>query len=262
MNIVIIGSGNTAAVLGRKFIRAGHKIVQVVSRNASAASELAYEWDTESVNYQTLINRQADVYLIAVSDNAIKEVVAGLEFPGKVVAHTAASVPAEILSRVSEHYGVFYPLQSLNKERKVLPDIPVFFEGNDERAKSVLESLAHSIAFDHVLTASADERVKLHLAAVVVNNFTNYLYRLAQDYCRREGISFEQLIPLIRETGDRLQELPAAAVQTGPAIRHDTQTIQKHIALLQQHPELQKVYRFLSDSIEGRRPPLLAEASA
>ncbi|MDF2382621.1 DUF2520 domain-containing protein [Nostoc ellipsosporum NOK] len=252
MNIVIIGSGNTAAVLGRKFIKAGHRIVQVVSRNPSAASELAYEWDTESVNYQTVINRQADVYLVAVSDNAIKEVIGDLQFPGKVVAHTAASVPADVLANVSEHYGVFYPLQSLNKERKVLPDIPVFFEGNDERAKTVLKSLAHSIAFDQVLPASGDERVKLHLAAVVVNNFTNYLYRLAQDYCRREGIDFGQLIPLIRETGDRLQELPAAKVQTGPAIRHDTQTIQKHLALLQQHPELQRVYSFLSDSIEGK----------
>lgn len=253
MNIVIIGSGNTAAVLGRKFIKAGHKILQVVSRNASAASELAYEWDTESVNYQTVINRQADVYLVAVSDNAIAEVVYDLHFPGKVVAHTAASVPANVLEKVSEHYGVFYPLQSLNKERKALPEIPVFFEGNNEHSRNVLKSLAHSIAFDHVLPASGDERVKLHLAAVVVNNFTNYLYRLAQDYCRQEGIDFKELIPLIRETGERLEELPAAEVQTGPAIRHDTQTISKHIGLLEQHPELQEVYKFLSDRIEGRR---------
>ena len=68
MNIVIIGSGNVAAILGRKFLKAGHSIVQIYSRNASAASELAYEWDTESTNYKSLIVKNADVYIIAVSD--------------------------------------------------------------------------------------------------------------------------------------------------------------------------------------------------
>src|SRR5688500_6933385 len=116
MNIVIIGSGNVAAVLGRKFTAAGHKIIQIVSRNASAASELAYEWDTESANYMSLINQNADVYIIAVSDNALEELVRHLKLPGKVAAHTAGSVSKEILKDVTSHYGVFYPLQSLRKE--------------------------------------------------------------------------------------------------------------------------------------------------
>src|SRR5262245_16939895 len=124
MDIVIIGSGNVASVLGRKFVAAGHKIIQVISRNASAASQLAYEWDTESANYMTLINRQADVYLVAVSDNALPEVVADLKLPGKVVAHTAGSVSKDALKNVTAHYGVFYPLQSIRKDISYLPDIP------------------------------------------------------------------------------------------------------------------------------------------
>ncbi|MCH5687247.1 NAD(P)-binding domain-containing protein [Niabella sp. W65] len=72
MNIVMIGSGNVAAVLGRKFVAAGHHIVQILSRNAGAASELAYEWNTESANYSSLIYKDADVYIIAVADDAIK----------------------------------------------------------------------------------------------------------------------------------------------------------------------------------------------
>ena len=97
MNIVMIGSGNTAAVLGRKFYAAGHHILQVVGRNTMAASALAYEWDTVSTNYQSPINRNADVYIIAVSDEAIDDITADLRLPGKVVAHTAAAVPKEIL---------------------------------------------------------------------------------------------------------------------------------------------------------------------
>ncbi|HET9747200.1 MAG TPA: Rossmann-like and DUF2520 domain-containing protein, partial [Chitinophagaceae bacterium] len=208
MEIVILGSGNVAAVLGRKFKAAGHNILQVVSRNPSAASKLAYEWDTESTNYPSIINRSAEVYLVAVSDDAIDEVVSDLRLPGKVVAHTAASVSKDVLKNVSDHYGVFYPLQSLHKEDINLPEAPIFFDGSDEVAIKKLASLANSISSQHVSQATDDIRLKLHIAAVFVNNFTNYLYSLAEDYCKNEGIDFRKLIPLISETASRVKEIP------------------------------------------------------
>src|SRR5689334_1582231 len=107
MNIVIIGTGNAATVLGRKFKSAGHKIIQVVGRNSGAASELAYALDTVSTNYLSAINRNAELYLIAVTDGAIATIINDLKLPGKIVAHTAASVPMEILKTISDHYGVF-----------------------------------------------------------------------------------------------------------------------------------------------------------
>ena len=254
MDIVILGSGNVAAVLGRKFIAAGHRIVQIVSRNASAASALAYEWDTESANYMTVINRHADVYLIAVADNAIAEVVEHLELPGKVVAHTAASVPKEILENVSAHYGVLYPLQSLRKEMISLPDIPVYFDGNDVTAKSKLKELADSFSYHSPQAADDEQRLKLHVAAVVVSNFVNHLYVLAEDYCRKEGISFRQLLPLISETALRVRDVSPRHAQTGPAIRRDTETLQKHLAILEGHPVLKNLYALLTDSIQHTEP--------
>lgn len=250
MDIVIIGSGNVAAVLGRKFKAAGHNITQVYSRNASAASELAYVLDTESTNYKSMISKSADVYLIAVNDDAIDEVADDLKLPGKVVAHTAASVPKEVLSNVSAHYGVFYPLQSLRKEMAVLPDVPVFFDGSDEIAKKKLETLARSISSEQVGEAGDDARARLHVAAVVVSNFTNHLYKLAEDYCRQEGLDFRQLQPLIEETALRLRNSSAAAAQTGPALRHDKETIQKHLELLGSHPQLKNIYLMLTESIQ------------
>jgi predicted short-subunit dehydrogenase-like oxidoreductase (DUF2520 family) len=250
MDIVIIGSGNVAAVLGRKFKAAGHNLLQVFSRNASAASQLAYEWDTESTNYKSLINKNADVYIIAVSDDAIDEVTADLHLQGKVVAHTAASVSMDVLKNVSRHYGVFYPLQSLRKEMAGLPDIPVFVDGNDEKAKQTLDALARSISKENVAAAGDEARLKLHVAAVVVSNFTNHLYKLAEDYCRREGLDFKQLQPLIEETAVRLRQVSPALAQTGPAIRHDQVTIKKHQELLKQHPQLQKIYVALTESIQ------------
>jgi predicted short-subunit dehydrogenase-like oxidoreductase (DUF2520 family) len=249
MEIVIIGSGNVAAVLGRKFKAAGHHILQIIGRNASAASELAYEWNTVSSNYLSAVNRNAEVYLIAVTDDAIIEVIKELKLPGKVVAHTAASVPMEVLKKVTNHYGVFYPLQSLRKDTKVLPEIPVFWEGSDETAKTKLEALAHSISKEKVAEAGDDTRLKLHVAAVFVSNFTNHLYILAEEYCRKEGIDFKQLLPLIEETAARIKDISPKLVQTGPALRHDDETIQKHLALLEKYPQLKKIYQLLSESI-------------
>lgn len=249
MEIVIIGSGNVAAVLGRKFKTAGHNIIQIFSRNASAASSLAYEWDTESTNYISLINKNADVYIIAVNDDAIPQLAKELLLPGKVVAHTAASVPKDALKDISSHYGVFYPLQSLRKEMTILPEVPVFYDGSDEMTRKMLESLARSIVVEKVTEAGDDARQKLHVAAVLVSNFANHLYALAEDYCKKECLDFRQLLPLVEETALRLRNVSPKEVQTGPAVRQDDQTIQKHLDILKDHPHLQQLYRQMTESI-------------
>ncbi len=250
MDIVMIGTGNVASVLGRKFRAAGHHIVQVVGRNSTAASALAYEWDTVSTNYNSPINRNADVYIIAVSDDAIDDIAENIKLPGKVVAHTAASVPKEVLKHVTGHYGVFYPLQSLRKEMKTLPEVPVFFDGHDEWTKRKLEELARSISPESVREAGEEDRAKLHVAAVVVSNFTNYLYKLAEEYCKAEGLDFKQLLPLIEETAGRVKEISPAQTQTGPAVRHDQETIRRHLELLKNHPRLKNIYVLLTESIQ------------
>jgi predicted short-subunit dehydrogenase-like oxidoreductase (DUF2520 family) len=253
MDIVILGSGNVAAVLGRKFKAAGHRILQVISRNASAASELAYEWDTESSNYPSIAKPNADIYIIAVSDDAIDDVIANIKLPKKVVVHTAASVSKDILKTVTDHYGVFYPLQSLHKEDSDLPETPIFFDGSDEMTRKKLQTLANSISPQHVTQANDDARSKLHVAAVFVNNFTNHLYALAENYCNKEGIDFHEMLPLIEETASRIKDISPSRSQTGPAVRNDEETIRKHLALLGSHPEQKRVYEFLTSSIKGFR---------
>jgi predicted short-subunit dehydrogenase-like oxidoreductase (DUF2520 family) len=251
MNIVIIGTGNVATVLGKKFKEAGHHILQVFGRDASAASKLAYQFDTGSTNYWSVIRKDADVYIVAVADDAIHEVAKHVHVPGRVVAHTAASVKKDVLKNMSHHYGVFYPLQSLRKNMKELPGIPVFIDASDEVAKKKLEELARSISQEKVLMADDEKRIKMHVAAVLVSNFTNHLYKLAEDYCNREGIEFNLLIPLIEETAKRLESVSPSKAQTGPAIRHDEPTIQQHLALLEKYPHLKKIYEMMTESIQG-----------
>ena len=102
--------------------------------------------------------------------------------------------------------------------------------------------------------ASDDQRLKLHLAAVIVNNFTNHLYALAADYCDNEQIDFKMLQPLIEETALRLREHLPRDVQTGPAIRKDMITIDKHLRILSEHPALKKIYLQMTDSIMNAAP--------
>ncbi|MER3498538.1 MAG: DUF2520 domain-containing protein [Chitinophagaceae bacterium] len=251
MNIVIIGTGNAATVLAKKFVAAGHHIIQVFGRDLHAASKLAYEFDTESTNYWSVIRKDADVYIIAVSDDAITEVARHLQLPGRVVAHTAGSVSKDVLKAISSHYGVFYPLQSLRKEMSTLPEIPVFIDASDEKAKDVLNRLAVSISPEKIMLANDQDRRKLHIAAVVVSNFVNHLFALAEDYCKKEGLDFQQLLPLIEETVMRLKTVSPKHAQTGPAIRNDQPTIDQHLQLLQSHPQLKKIYELMTNSIQS-----------
>ena len=128
-----------------------------------------------------------------------------------------------------------------------------FFEGNDDKAKKTLSALAKSIAPEAMVEANDEERLKLHVAAVFASNFTNHLYALAENYCRKEKIDFRQLLPLITETALRIKEISPRAAQTGPAIRHDGDTIQKHLDLLKDHPHLKDIYVLLTESIQQTR---------
>lgn len=248
MQIVIIGTGNTATILARKLKEAGHNIVQVFGRDSKAASELAYELDTESTNYWNVVKKDADIYILAVSDIAIEEIMKELNLTSKTIVHTAASVSKNVLNKASDHYGVFYPLQSLRKEMKHLPDTPIIIDASDPHTHQELQQLAQTIS-NHVVEANDEQRLKLHLAAVFCNNFVNHLYAVAEMYCKREGLDFSILLPLIKETASRLDEMPPAESQTGPAIRNDTVTIQKHLELLKNYPDMQKLYSTLTESI-------------
>jgi predicted short-subunit dehydrogenase-like oxidoreductase (DUF2520 family) len=132
---------------------------------------------------------------------------------------------------------------------KELPEIPVFIDASDEVARKKLLQLAQSISKDHVVEADDNKRLKMHVAAVMVSNFVNHLYRLAEDYCKREGIDFNELTPLIEETAQRIRNISPSKAQTGPAIRNDEPTIQQHLQLLEKYPQLKKIYEVMTNSI-------------
>lgn len=248
MKVAMIGSGNVATVLSKMIMQAGHQILQVYSRNLNHAVELAQKIKAEAISDLALLDTDADLFIVAVSDHAIPALSAKLRLPEKLVVHTAGSVSKNILSPVSKNYGVCYPLQSIRKNTAFLPDIPFLIDGCDEQTTADIQKFAFTLSTS-VSIANDDERVKLHIAAVIVSNFVNHLYAQAEQFCQYENISFELLFPLIQETAQRVAYYSPGTMQTGPAVRKDVETLQKHSKQLKNYPQLKNLYKFLTDSI-------------
>lgn len=248
MKVVIIGTGNVATVFGKKIQDAGHEVLQVVGRSFEKANLLASLLNCNAAYNTRYIDLLADIYIIAVSDSAIQSVASQLKLKNRVVVHTAAAVSRDVLAICSENFGVLYPLQTLIKETASLPSIPVLIDGNNEATKHDLIQFSSDWA-DHVVPASDEERLKMHVAGVFVSNFTNYLFSVTEQYCKKERLKFNLVYPLIDETIQRLKSHSPSAVQTGPAVREDYVTIEKHKKVLENYPELTNIYNLLTSSI-------------
>ena len=248
MKVSIIGSGNAATVLGRQIKAAGHNVLQVYSRNIYHAKFLADELQCRATDDWESIVTDADIYLVALSDAAIPEAAIMLGLKKGLVLHTAGSVSIEALKNCSVNYGVLYPLQSLRKEKMDYENIPLLVDGNTADDLCLIEDFAGTIS-KQVQKADDAYRLKIHVAAVLVNNFTNHLYSLAAEYCEQEQVSFDLLKPLIEETTDRLKDHDPRLVQTGPAVRNDQPTIERHLQMLAAYPALKKVYELMTESI-------------
>ena len=248
MEVTLLGSGNTATVLGRRLVHAGHSVHQVYSRTMANAQVLADELKAEAIDDYKKINTTADLYMLCLADSALYSIEEQLRLPGKLVVHTAGSVPMKVLENISNNYGIVYPLQTLRKELPKPPALTILVDANNETNRNTLLDFARSFA-DQVEVASDEERSKLHLAAVIANNFSNYLFALAEEYCKKEKVDFQLLIPLLEETAGRLRYASPADVQTGPAIRNDKATMEKHLQMLNEYPRLREVYGWFSEKI-------------
>lgn len=248
MKVSLIGSGNVATVMGRLMLQKGHSIVQVVSRDGAHAKSLADELHAGYSDFCSKPDDSADIYVVAIADTGLENFFTDFGLNEKLLVHTAGAVSIDVLKPMSKYYGVLYPLQSLRKELPALPPIPFLIDGNTDDVTAFILDFARSISSD-VQRAGDEERLKLHAAAVIVSNFTNHLYAVAEDFCSKEMIDFNLLKPLILETAARIQFASPSKVQTGPAVRKDIATMDKHLRLFAAHPKLRTTYLRLTDSI-------------
>lgn len=247
--VVIIGTGNVATVLGQRLFNAGVSILQVVGKSTSSAKRLADQLQCAySVNWHD-VQPGAALYLLAIPDRAIHQLSELDVLNNALVAHTAGSISINVLNKITSRPAVCYPLQSLRSGlTNAETAIPILIDAKNETDLAQLKSIA-SLISNQVQQANDADRLHLHVGAVVVNNFTNHLFREAKLFCDRHSVDFKLLQPLMEETVNRLRSYPPEDVQTGPAIRGDKDTVAQHQSLLQHQPDLLALYQLFSAQI-------------
>jgi predicted short-subunit dehydrogenase-like oxidoreductase (DUF2520 family) len=248
MKIVMVGSGNTATVLCVLIQKAGHEIVQIVSRNINKAQALASLYNASSAILTDAHFAEADMYILALHDTALDHIERVAALKGKLVVHTAGSVSINVLKDCSNTYGVLYPLQSLSKFTEHIPEIPFLVDGNTQEVLHKVLGFAKSLT-GNVTEANDTERLNYHVAAIFVSNFSNHMFALGELFCQKERIEFKNLLPLINEVNTRVNKYSPFLTQTGPAIRDDIFTLNRHLQALSSHPDLKYIYLKLSESI-------------
>ena len=249
MRITIIGSGNVATHLAAAFKNAGHRLVQVYSRDMQNAALLAYHVGAEAIDNLDHINPETDLFIISVKDDAILAIAETLTKYQTLIVHTSGATHIEALLAFTDNAGVFYPLQTLSKNKEVnFLTVPLCIEGANELITRELEQLAQTIS-NNVYRIDSAQRKILHLAAVFACNFPNYLYGIAQQLLAQHNMEFSILRPLILETAQKVQDHLPGEVQTGPAIRNDQTTMTSHLQMLNDMPGLKEIYSLLSQEI-------------
>lgn len=247
IKVVLIGSGNVAQHLILAFAKSKKvEVTQVFSRQKEAVSHL-FDPNKITDDYNKLA--EADLYIIAVSDDAIAKVSSQLPFKSRFVVHTSGSVSLDALDKKNRK-GSFYPLQTFSKNKTVdFSQIPICLESEHNSDFELLEKVAQSIS-NTVFKINSEQRKALHVSAVFVNNFVNNLYQMGNEICEANKVPFEILKPLILETANKVMTLSPKQAQTGPAIRNDKQTIASHLDFLLDENQ-KNIYKTLTQSIQN-----------
>ncbi|MGY3090088.1 putative short-subunit dehydrogenase-like oxidoreductase (DUF2520 family) [Hymenobacter sp. UYAg731] len=255
LRIGLFGTGRVASQLAPALVAAGHRLAFVWSRTAAAATALAATLPgTPALVTLAPPLPPADVYLLAVPDAAVAPLFASINWPtGALVAHLAGALPLTIFAgQPAVRGGVLYPLQTFSPGRAIdWPTVPLCIEAATPAAEATLLALAGSLS-RHVLQLDSAQRLKLHVAAVFANNFTNHLLGISDALLAEAVLPPELLAPLVRETVAKALAHPPFSVQTGPAVRRDAPTLAAHHAALAAHPAWQALYAQLTASIQAQ----------
>lgn len=248
ISVVIVGTGNVAQNLFQAFEKVTDvEIKQVIGRNEG---HLSFAKNKAPINTDFNKIPAADIYILAVSDDSIGLVAEKFKDCKGILVHTSGATSLDILSTY-DRTGIFYPLQTFTKGKIIsFKDIPICLEAKNLKDLELLQKLGETLS-NTVIKVSSEQRKVLHIAAVFVNNFTNYMYTIGEEICTENNVDFKLLKPLIKETAAKLDDLTPYESQTGPAKRADQKTLHNHLQLIKNthHREL---YTLLSNAIKHK----------
>ncbi len=249
--VVCIGAGKLAHQLMPVLEEAGCEVIQVFNRSEPAGQSLCKKLKSAAFTSSVHdIIPDADLYFLAVADDAVQIVADHLHSTiasSAIVVHCSGVLGVEVLP--FSRKAAFYPLQTFSTDHEVSWRwIPLIITTSDEEAWKTLEAIATSISTS-VYRMTDDQKSVLHVAAVFTNNFSNHMLTLAEQICLEHNLPFEMLKPLILETFSKAILNGPKENQTGPAVRGDQKTIEKHLKLIGDHPQMVDIYKAITASI-------------
>jgi len=251
MNVQIgfIGAGKVAWHLAPALAQSGNSIIQVISRSLTGAQQLAKRLDCRASDRLSDLNKEIQVLFLTVPDHALIDIIEEISDYRGIVIHTSGTFSPMCGACQQFRLGGLYPLQTFSIGRPVdMSKVPVFIEGSDPEVTEIIRHLAEGFT-DKIHEMSRDDKKWIHLAAVWASNFSNHMLSQAFRILEMRGQPGQLLEPLIRETFEKALEIGPLKAQTGPAIRQDVITVGKHLEMLEGDPDMQELYRMISESI-------------
>lgn len=251
ISVFFIGSGRIAAHLAEAFAKTDIEVKGVHSKTPVNAKAFADKYKIQYFEEIHQIPLDVDVYFLAISDDHIENISNQLNVNG-ILVHCSGLKNMNII-QAEKNKAVFWPLQSFSKDRDInFHEIPILIEANSDENYRIIEAIADRIS-NHVVPCNSEQRQWYHLAAVFVNNFSNHLFNQAEHLISDQKLDFNLLLPLMKETVEKLKVLSPQKAQTGPALRGDSQTMKKHLDLLSENKTASEIYSLISISIQNMK---------
>jgi len=250
--ITVIGSGNVATQLSKKFHKDGHLINGVFSYSDKSAEELAKTTNSTLISQPNNLPKDSDIYLVSLPDDTYLAVLEKLDIKNNLLIHTSGSLKSADLSSFTPRWGCLYPLQTIKQNQEVnWSNVPFYIEAANNDDQELLTSLCKQLDFQFHI-ANSEKRNKLHIAAVATNNFTYHLLSTIREFCEENKIEFKDLQLLLNQSVQNSYKENAYDLQTGPAIRKDNQLIKKHLKFLYKDQNLKEIYELFTRQITNQ----------
>jgi len=248
--ITLIGSGNVATWIAQRLQgNPRFPITQVFSRHLEHAQTLADLLNAEAIEDIRKLNPDNQIFIFALADKAYDEILPLLPFKLPLAFTTSGTVSCQCLKDYADHYGVIYPLQTFTKTQDMRAlEVPLCLESDFVgEHKTLMWELARELS-PTCYEVSEAQRAKMHVAAVFACNFSNAMYQIAYKLLKENGLPFEILLPVLRQTVEKVSQMTPAEAQTGPAVRGDVNVMRAQISTLSDD-RLKELYRLVSELI-------------
>lgn len=244
MQIGFIGAGKVGCSMGRYMKEQGLPVAGYFSRQIESSKFAGTFTGTEAFETIKEMTEKCDILCITTTDGEIENAWNELqkqELEGKIICHFSGSYSSAVFKGIEEKKAMgcsIHPMCAFSDKStsyRQLNQVLFTMEGED-KALATMRPLFEQMG-NRVLRIASDKKVLYHCSASLVSNFMIGLYQMGLDCMEECGLTREEAELLFRplicgNIAKMLDKGPEKAL-SGPIERNDTQTIDKHLQVLE-----------------------------